>query len=466
MKQIRIPKGLDLCLAGAPDLTSAPEKKEVKHVSLVGSDYVGMKPTMFVEVGDRVLAGQRLFADKKNPGVLFVSPCSGVVEAINRAEKRAFRSIVIRVDDDPVEARRSVSFPSFTPRELDALLPMKAREILISSGLWTSLRARPFSRIAKVDGTPFSLFVNVADTNPHAPEPKTIVEARKDEFLAGLRVLSKMCGKNLWVCFGKGDYAPDFIENIKTIPYAAPVQFLGRHPSGLVGTHISKLDPCGLNKIVWSIGYQDAIAIGELFTTGRYPTDRIVSLGGFPFKNPRLPQVLQGASVGELVVDELKHKSAYDSKIRVISGNLLYGREISRDQDGLGRYVNQISAVSTYVPRELFGWTTPGFKKFSVSRTFASLWLPRFPFKTTAALHGGVRAVFPNPNFERFIALDLEPMFLFKALEAGDVDLSEKLGAFELDEEDLALCTLVDFGKNDYGKSLRALLDKAMKEEE
>ncbi len=465
MKQIRIPYGLNLRLAGAPDLTSAPEKKTVQHVALVGSDYVGMKPTLFVEVGDRVLAGQRLFADKKNPGVQFVSPCSGVVEAVQRAEKRAFRSLVIRVDDDPTDARRSVSFPSFTSRELDALQPMKAREILISSGLWVALRARPFSRVAKVDGVPSSLFVNVADANPHAPAPKSIVDARQEEFLAGLRVLSKICGKRLWVCFGKGDYAPDFIEKIKAIPNAEPVQFLGRWLSGLTGTHIGKLDPCGLNKIVWSLGYQDAIAIGELFTTGRYPTDRVVSLSGTPFRKPRLLQVFQGSSVSELVDGELKNESINDKNVRVVSGSLIYGRKIEPDQDGLGRYVNQISAVSTHVPRELFGWTTPGFRKFSTSRTFASLWLPRFPFKTTTALHGGVRAVFPNPNFERFTALDLEPMFLFKALEAGDVDMSEKLGAFELDEEDLALCTLVDFGKNDYGKSLRALLDKAMKEE-
>ena len=55
---------------------------------------------------------------------------------------------------------------------------------------------------------------------------------------------------------------------------------------------------------------------------------------------------------------------------------------------------------------------------------------------------------------------------LFKALEIGDLETCEKLGAFELDEEDLALCTLVDLGKNDFGQTLRALLDKAMKEEE
>ena len=41
----------------------------------------------------------------------------------------------------------------------------------------------------------------------------------------------------------------------------------------------------------------------------------------------------------------------------------------------------------------------------------------------------------------------------------GDVERAEELGCLELDEEDLALCTFVDAGKNDYGPHLRHVLD-------
>ena len=116
-------------------------------------------------------------------------------------------------------------------------------------------------------------------------------------------------------------------------------------------------------------------------------------------------------------------------------------------------------------PRELFAWTLPGFRKFSASRAVASTFIGG-DFKMTTALHGGPRAIFPNPAFDKIVPLDIVPLFLFKALEVGDIEKAEKLGAFELDEEDLALCSLVDFGKNDFGKTLRALLDQAMKEEE
>ena len=108
MKKINITKGLDLKLQGAPNLDANPEKKEVQHVAVVGSDYVGMKPTICVEEGERVLAGQLLFEDKKNPGVRHTSPGAGTVKSIVRGDKRAFLSIVVELDRDAPE--KSVEF--------------------------------------------------------------------------------------------------------------------------------------------------------------------------------------------------------------------------------------------------------------------------------------------------------------------------------------------------------------------
>lgn len=457
MKQIYITRGLDLQLAGAPDLSKAPEKKEARRYAATGADYVGMKPTILVEIGEQVLAGQPLFEDKKNPGVKFVSPVSGVVSAVIRGEKRAFRSIVVEAGPEPT---KSVEFTRYQENELSELCCSKVREQLIRSGLWTSLRTRPFSRVPAIDSSPVALFVNVCDTNPHAPDPKPIVEARSDDFIAGLKVLSRICGEKLFVCFGKGDYSPEFIKRVEEVENAEAYQFLGKHPSGLSGTHIAKLLPCGLTRVVWTIGYQDALAIADLFLKGVYNAERIVSLSGPVVKNPRLIRATQGAFVTELVEGEL-----IGTETRVVSGSVLNGRAIVEGEEGLGRYVNQISALADGDPRELFGWITPNFKKFSVARTVGSSWTRRLPFALTTALEGGRRAVFPNPAFEKVTPLDIMPAFLFKALEIGQLERCERLGAFELDEEDLALCTLVDFGKNDYGKTLRALLNKAMKEE-
>ena len=459
MKTIKITRGLDLRLAGAPDQSAAPEKKEAKLIAHTGVDYVGMKPTICVEEGERVLAGQLLFLDKKNPGVKYTSPAAGVVKTINRGEKRAFQSIIVEADEGDA-GMKSVEFPTFPEGELTDLCPNKVRDELVESGMWIAIRTRPFSRVPKIDSTPSSLFVNAADTNPHAPNPKLIVESRAQDFLNGLRVLSRVCGKKLWICLGEDEYKPDYVAALEAVPNAEVVRFTGKHPAGLTGTHIAKLDPCGLNKVVWSIGYQDAIALGALFTRGVLDCERIISIGGPTVKKPRLLRVQQGACLFELFANELE-----EVPTRMISGSVLNGRTAVKGLAGLGRYVNQISAIGDDDPREFLAWTFPGLHKFSASRAVASTFLGG-TFKMTTALHGGMRAIMPNPAFDKVTPLDIEPTFLFKALEIGDLDKSEQLGAFELDEEDLALCTLVDYGKNDFGKTLRALLDKAMKEEE
>ena len=185
MKHIKITKGLDLRLAGAPEPDRLPLRKDVKHVAITGVDYVGMKPTILVEVGERVLVGQPLCEDKKNPGVKFVSPVAGVVKAVVRGEKRAFRSIVVEAFEGKL-AKEAVQFERFEPNQLPTLDEKKVRELLVKSGMWASFRTRPFSRTPKIDATPVSLFINAADTNPHAPNPKKIIDAQRDEFLRGL----------------------------------------------------------------------------------------------------------------------------------------------------------------------------------------------------------------------------------------------------------------------------------------
>ncbi len=456
MKCIEITKGLDLPLAGEPQQQIDPVVKQVKHVAVTGPDYVGMKPTFYVEEGQQVLAGQILFEDRKNPGVFFTSPGAGVIKNIYRGEKRSFRSVMLELNEG-AEAFQSVPFEHFESEKLDALSVEKTKEILLKSGLWTTLRTRPYSRIPRTDSIPSSLFVNAMDTNPHAPDPELIINERADDFVNGLRVLSHICGQGIWLCQRPNARIPGLaIEKVE------PVAFTGPHPAGLAGTHIHYLDPVGPGKTVWTIGYQDVIAIGELFTRGCYPIERIVSLAGPMVENPRLIRTHIGACLYELTKSELKK-----GPVRIISGSVLCGRKL--EDNGLcclGPYVNQISVIGDDDPRELFAWTLPGFRKFSIAGTVASRYLPRLPFRMTTAAHGAHRAVFPYNKMEDVMPLDILPTYLFRALENEDIDNCEKLGAMELDEEDVALCTLIDLGKNDYTTSLRKMLNTMMKEEE
>ena len=155
--QIKIDKGLDVPIAGKPELTAHSDANPVKTVGLVGWDTPGLKPKMAVAVGDRVKLGQKLFIDKRNPDVYYTSPGSGTIAAVNRGERRVLNSVVVELEGDDAE-----TFATSSDKQSDV------RKTLCESGLWTTLRTRPFGRIPQPDTTPNSIFITAINTNPLA----------------------------------------------------------------------------------------------------------------------------------------------------------------------------------------------------------------------------------------------------------------------------------------------------------
>lgn len=454
MRVIEIHKGLRLPLAGPPVQKIEDGPDSLRYFSVTGPDYVGMKPTMLVEVGNAVKAGQALFEDKKNPGVLFTAPVSGKVHAIHRGDRRLLHSVVVEADG---AGNDSVAFDRFDADQLETLDAEIVRKNLISSGFWTALRARPFDRIPALDSTPDALFVTAIDTNPLAACPMTVIAERKDDFLNGLKVLSRISGKKMYLCVGESF---DFDEAAK-LPFLEAVRFIGPHPAGLPGTHIHFLRPVNGSKCAWHINYQDVIAIGKLFTTGRFSAERVISLAGPLVKNPRLIRTRLGACMKGLVEGQLVDKK----EPRVISGNALCGRQgCENGLFGLGRYDNQITVIEELRKQTFWEWLYPGIKIYSAARVLFSSLMPPHRFAIDSGKHGGHRAIFPVQMFEKVMPLDIMPVYLFRALEVGDVEQAEALGALELAEEDVALCTFVDPGKNDFGALLRNMLTKIEKE--
>ncbi|WP_109083338.1 Na(+)-translocating NADH-quinone reductase subunit A [Aggregatibacter kilianii] len=444
---ITIKKGLDLPIAGKPEQVIR-DGNTVTEVALLGEEYVGMRPSMKVREGDVVKKGQVLFEDKKNPGVVFTAPASGTITAIHRGEKRVLQSVVIRIEGD-----ESISFTKYAANELSSLTSEQVRKNLQESGLWTAFRTRPFSKVPAVDGVPSSIFVNAMDTNPLAADPAVIISEYEKDFVNGLTVLSRLHEGNIHLC-----KAP---ENKIPASHASNVvinKFSGPHPAGLSGTHIHFIDPVGIGKTVWYVNYQDVIAIGRLFTTGELSVERVVAIGGPQVKNPRLVRTRLGANLSQLTANELK-----DGENRVISGSVLSGMKAVGPVDYLGRYALQVSVLEEGREKEFLGWITLGSNKFSISRTTLGHFAKKL-FNMTTAVNGGERAMVPIGAYERVVPLDIIPTLLLRDLSAGDTDSAQALGCLELDEEDLALCTFVCPGKNEYGSLLRAALDKIEKE--
>ena len=448
VRMINIKKGLDLPIEGAPQQV-IHDGSAIKRVAVLGEEFIGMRPTMHVRVDDQVKKGQVLFEDKKNPGVLFTAPASGTVKEINRGAKRVLQSVVIEVNGS-----EQITFDSFNADELASLSREKAKEVLVQSGQWTALRARPFSKIAALDANPSSIFVTAIDTNPLAADPAVIIAENAAAFEAGLAVVSRLTDGKVFVCKQAGSQVPS-----SSIAQVEVHEFGGVHPAGLVGTHIHHLDAVSVNKQVWHIGYQDVIAYGHLFLTGEINTDRVISLAGPRVKNPRLVKTQLGASLDDLVAGELE-----DGDNRVISGSVLSGAISQGPHAFLGRYHVQVSVLLEGREKELFGWIAPGSDKFSVTRTFLSHLTPSRLFKMTTSTGGSKRAMVPLGSYERVMPLDILPTLLLRDLLSRDLDSAISLGALELDEEDLALCTFVCPGKYEYGAALRDCLTTIEKE--
>jgi Na+-transporting NADH:ubiquinone oxidoreductase subunit A len=444
-----IKKGLDLPIVGKVEQIIS-EGNVVKRVAVLGDDYVGMKPTMAVQVGDVVRHGQVLFIDKKIEGVKYTSPGAGRVVEINRGEKRHFLSVVIEL-----EGNDEIAFNAYSDSELGKLKRQEIIEQLLESGLWTALRARPFSKIALPETIPHSIFITAIDTNPLGPSMEKVVAGNKPILEKGLKIISKLTEGKLFFCKDVGADIP-----VNGISNLLIEEFTGPHPAGNVGTHIHFLDPVSRKKTVWYINIQDVIAIGHLFGTGRLNVERVVSIAGPEVKHPRLIRTRLGASTEDLVAAELKE----GEEKRVISGPLLSGRHATGHVAYLGRYHQQISVIAEEKEKYFVGWLMPGINMFSITRTCLSKLIPGKKFSFNTSLYGGKRAIVPIGLYEKVMPLDIEPTYLLRALAAKDVEEAEALGCLELDEEDLALCTFVCPSKQDYGPMLRNILTLIEKE--
>ena len=439
---IKIKRGLDLPIDGKPD-PSIKDPIKVTKVAVVGVDFPGLKPTMLVEVGDKVKKGQPLFEDKKNPGVLFTAPEAGTVAEINRGEKRAFLSLVIETDP----SLGAEKFKSYESKEIEKLSKEDVQDQLIKSGAWVYLKTRPFAKTPKIGSESNAIFVTAMDTNPLAPDAALIIKDNEKAFLDGIAVMSRLT-KTVYVCKGEGSLPLSNISNVKE------ETFVGPHPAGLAGTHMHFLEGASLNNMLWYINYQDVIAIGKLFSTGELYNTRFISIAGPGIKEPKIVPTCKGACVSELVAGNLN-----EGEQRVVSGSVLYGRKAEGAYDYLGCFTNQVTALPEGRQQEFMGWVMPGFKKFSISRTFVGPFIAK-KFKFDTGVNGGKRAIIPFYSFERIMPMDIIPSLLLRSLAILDTDEAQNLGCLELDEEDLALCTYVDPCKGDFGPLLRRCLDK------
>lgn len=444
---IRLRKGLNIRLAGKAEKILLPEVP-VTRFGVRFADFPGLVARLEVQEGDKVMCGSVLFHDKSFPEIKYVSPVSGVVREIIRGEKRLLTEVIIEH-----EGAERIDFGSGAPLSLTR---EQVKEKLLSSGLWPVLRQRPYHIVARPGVVPRDIFISAFDTAPLAPDLDFVMANTHGGFLqTGIDALSRLTDGKVHISQeASGTRVAEF-KNLKNVEFH---RFSGPHPAGNVGVQIHHIAPVSKGEVVWTLDMQDVVAIGRLFATGFHDRERIITLAGPGAQHRKYHRIRPGASVAGILKGNLG-----DGNLRVISGNVLTGKKIS-PEGSLGFYDNMVTVIPEGDYHELLGWAAPGLKKFSYWRTFVSKLIPQREYQLDTNLHGGHRAFVVTGHYENVLPMDIYPMHLLKAILAGEIELMENLGIYEVAEEDFALCEYIDPSKTEIQEIIRNGINLMIKE--
>lgn len=448
-KIITLRKGLDINLQGKAEesIVSAPMAEEYAVSPL---DFEGVTPKMLVKEGDAVKAGQPLFFNKYNDRVLFTSPVSGTVKAVNRGAKRKILTVTVTPDAQQ-------SYEEFAKPDLKSAKREEIVELLLRSGLWPMIVQRPYGIIANPNDKPKAIFVSAFDSAPLAPDYNFALRGEEKNIQAGLDVLGKLTdGKVHLSMHAKSEGQMVAMKGVEQHTFA------GKHPAGNVGVQIHHIDPINKGEIVWTVNLQDVAVIGRLVNEGRVDMTRVITVAGSEIEKPHYARVIAGARMNSIVGKSIKPQKEGDH-VRIISGNVLTGVKSSLE-GFLGFYHNAVCVIPEGDKYEMFGWMAPRFKKFSVSRSYFSWLCPKKAYKLDTNINGGERPFVVSGLYEQYLPMDIYPVYLLKACLAQDIDRMENLGIYEVTEEDFALCEFVDPSKIDIQQIIRDGINLMIKE--
>ncbi len=447
-KDLKITKGVNIPLKGkAEQLIGNADRAKV--FAIKPTDFPSFFPKLSVREGDEVKAGDPIIFSKDDNRIKMTAPVSGEVIEIKRGDKRKMLEVKILADAE-------TKYREFPKGDLSTLDREGLIQRLIESGAWPFIRQRPYGTIASPDDTPKSIFISAVNTAPLGADQDFVVHGEEALFQAGIDALAKLTpGKVHLTVTGMSTPSKVFTEanNVELHRVSGP------HPAGNVGVHIHHFDPILKNgDLVWYINPQDVIIIGRLLLEGRFEPTRIIALVGPEVKNPRYYRGILGMQVSTILADQLN-----SDNVRVVSGDVLTGTHIAED-GFLGYYDQQITVLREGNEPEFFGWLKPGGNKFSISRSLFTWLRPQRDLALDTNMHGEERAFVVTGEYERVFPFDIFPVQLLKSIMIEDIENMEKLGIYELVEEDMALCEFVCTSKIPVQETLRKGLDLAKQE--
>ncbi|MDQ3100713.1 MAG: Na(+)-translocating NADH-quinone reductase subunit A [Bacteroidota bacterium] len=441
-KSIRIRRGLDIRLKGEAEKVIV-RTDHPKVVAVKPTDFHGLVPKVLVKPGDQVKAGTPLFSDKYNERLLFSSPVSGEVADVVRGEKR--RVLEVRILADAISQHEEIGAGDPGTMNRETII-----QKLLKSGVWPVIKQRPFDVVGDPNGDPKAIFISCFDSNPLGPDLDLIIREQGREFQTGLDALAKLTKGKVHLGVSPSTKATEFLQAKGVVHHT----FSGPHPAGNVGVQIHNVSPISKGDLIWTVNVQDVALIGRLFLKGYYDPSRIVAVTGSKATNRKYFRTISGAPVKDII-------GQVAEDVRIVSGNVLTGDRVMND-GFLGFYHDQITLLPEGDVPKFFlteGWASPGFDKFSASRSFPAWLMPGKKFEMDTNQNGEERAFVISGQYEQVFPFDIYPVHLLKAILANDIDRMEQLGLYELAPEDFALCEFVCTSKINSQNIVRTGLD-------
>ena len=443
----RIKQGFDIKIAGRPEpkLDPAPEPL---LVGVRPPEFPDLKAKVAVAEGDDVATGDLLFFDKKHPDIRFLSPATGKVTKVVLGRRRAPQLIQITPG---AEERFAGDVPRVDPERFASVERNELIQAIQLAGLWPLIRQRPVGKMITGGKLPAAIYVNGMDTEPLAADPAVAVLGQRQELQAGIDLLKRLTDGEVFLTVDARRTMPQEFQVLSGVEVH---QFVGPHPAGLVGTHVSRIQPLRADQTAWYLKAQEAVLLGAWVLEGKYPAARTVAVSGSDAPRRQYYRVRQGAALMTLTGGK---PLAGDH--RIINGTVLSGTRVAPDG-----YLGFYAQTLTIIPdggdtRDLLGWALPQFRKHSASRSVFSWLMPKKEYVLDARLHGGERHIVNIGQWEKVTALDIHPTFLVRAIQAKDLEEAINLGLLEVCEEDVALCTFADPCKIEVGSIIRQGLD-------
>lgn len=446
-KVIKIKKGLNIKLKGSAEKIFEKAEQASKF-AIKPTDFQNLTPKLAVKIDDEVKAGSPLFYDKYQPEVMFTSPVSGKVTAVNRGERRKILEVVI-------DATSTIDYEDFGKADPESLSEEQIKEKMLKSGVWPLIKQRPYGIVANPKATPKAIFISGFDSAPLAPDFDFALQGEEKNLQTGINVLNKLTQGKVHFSLNAAYPTTGIFKDLKNVEYH---YFKGPHPAGNVGIQIHHIDPINKDEAVWTVSPDDAIIIGRLFNEGKFDAHRVIALAGSEVKSPRYYKIIAGSSISNLVKDNLLNEN-----VRFVSGNVLTGTKVEKN-GYLGFFHNMVTVIPEGDHYEFFGWIAPGFNKFSAAKSYPTWLMPNKKYTLHTNLNGGKRAFVFSGEYEKVLPMDILPVHLLKSILVDDIDKMEQLGIYEVVEEDLALCEFVCTSKIEVQSILRNGINTMIKE--